>query len=205
LAAVGFHDPDGRAIGCGHHRVPLTIGLDLGRVVDRVGLEPRLQVGRELEAAVRIDPVEAGRLVRVAVTAATARDEGVELIAQDRHVRNADDGAEQVEARRQSGSERDGTPIGADLGDGRRRSAAGLRSERRRQALSHRRVGAAVAGQGDEERAVRTPRHAAWIRQAAGNVDDGAGRGAGGGRGVLGKSGERRAGCQDESENEPHG
>ena len=152
LAAVGLDDPESGAVGRGDHPVPLAIGLDLRRVGDRVGPAPGSEVGHDLEAAVRIDPVEAGRLVRIAVAAAAAGDEGVELVAQDRHVRDADDRADHVETRRQSGGDRDGAPVRADRGDGRRRTAAGLGSGRRRKRLPDRRAGAAVTGEGDTVR-----------------------------------------------------
>ena len=197
LAAVGLDDPEGGAIGCGDHPIPLALRLDLRRVGDRVGLVPGAQVGHHLMAAVRLDPIKAGRLVRITVATAPAGDESVELIAQDRHIRDADDRGDHVEARRQSGSDRDRAPVGADPGNGRRRAAADFGSGRRREGLPNRRVGAAVAGQGDEERAVCPPRHTARVGQTAGDDRGRAGCGTGGGRGVLGSDGAPRAEDQE--------
>jgi hypothetical protein len=52
----------------------------------RVGPTPRPEVGHNLVAAVGVDPIKAGRLVRIAVAAASTDDEGVELVAQDCHI-----------------------------------------------------------------------------------------------------------------------
>ena len=95
---------------------------------------PLADVGDQCGGSIRLDPIDAVRLVWVAMAGAATGDERVDLTVEDRDIGRAEDGSHRVATRRQTPSQQNGATL-FDVDDGGTRTAH-KRSGRRRHLLA---------------------------------------------------------------------